>query len=53
MLVYGLGSIVEHSLPLFFSSMDTLHHTGLGLLGMPSGCLPDYKADPGAQASGG
>ena len=50
MLVYGLGSTVEHSLPLFFSSMEALHHTGPGLLGMPSGCLPDYKADPVAQA---
>lgn len=51
MLVYDLGGSREPSPPLFFSSMEALHHAGPGPLDMPSGCLPDSKSDLAAQAS--
>lgn len=48
MLFYDLGSLEEWTPPLFFTSMEGLHHTGPVL----SGCLLDYNADPVAQANG-
>lgn len=51
MLLSDLGSIEEGSPPLF-SSVEGLPHTGPGPQDVLSGCLPDYNADPVAQASG-